>query len=60
MTVLGGATKTYEAQSRNMINICTKYGFDSLIISGSFGGHRRHTTDDGRQTTDDGQCQGYA
>ena len=41
-----------EAQSRNMINICTKYGFDSLIISGSYGGHRRHTTDDGRRTTD--------
>ena len=39
----GGAT---------MINICTKYGFDSLIISGSYGGHRRHTTDDGRRTTD--------
>ena len=38
-----------------MINICTKYGFDSLIISGSYGGHRRHTTDDGRRTTDDGR-----
>ena len=36
-----------------MINICTKCGFDSLIISGSYGGHRRHTTDDGRFTTDD-------
>ena len=48
MTDVGGATKTYEAQSRNMINICTKYGFDSLIISGSYGGH----------TTDDGQRQG--
>ena len=34
-----------------MINICTKYGFDSLIISGSYGGHRRHTTDDRRRTT---------
>ena len=32
-----------------MINICTKYGFDILIISGSYGGHRRHTTDDGRR-----------
>ena len=53
MTVVGGATKTKEAQSRNMINICIKYGFDSLIISGSYGEHRRHTTDDGRQTTDD-------
>ena len=28
-----------------MINICSKYGFDSLIISGSYGGHRQHTTD---------------
>ena len=40
MTDVGGATNTYEAQSRNMINICAKYGFDSLIISGSYGGHR--------------------
>ena len=38
-----------------MLNICTKYGFDILIISGSYGGHRRHTTYDGRQTTDDGR-----
>ena len=37
MTDVGGA----------MINICTKYGFDSLIISGSYGGHRRPKTDDG-------------
>ena len=36
-----------------MINICTKYGFDILIISGSYGGHRRHTTDDGRRTMND-------
>ena len=28
------------------INICTKYGFDALIISDSYGGYRRHTTDD--------------
>ena len=33
-----------------MINICTKYGFDILIISGSYGGHRRHTTDGGQGT----------
>ena len=44
MADVGGATNTKEAQSRNMINICTKYGFDSLIISGSYGGHRRWTT----------------
>ena len=25
-----------------MMSICTKYGFDILIISGSNGGHRRH------------------
>ena len=51
MTDIRGATNTLEAQSRNMINICTKYGFDNFIIS-SYGGHRRHTTDDGRQMTD--------
>ena len=33
------------------MNICTKYGFDILIISGSYGGHRQHTTDDRRRTT---------
>ena len=52
MTDVGGATNTYEAQSRNMINICTKYGFDRLIISCSYREHRRHTTDNG-------QRQGY-
>ena len=56
MTDVGGATNTKEAQSKNMINICTKYGFAS---SGNYGGHRRYTKDDGRRTTDDGQCQGY-
>ena len=40
MSDIESATNTYEAQSRNMINICTKYGFDSVIISGSYGGHR--------------------
>ena len=33
------------------MSICTKYGFDILIISGSYGGHSRHTTYDLRQTT---------
>ena len=33
------------------MNICTKYGFDILIISSSYGGHRQHMTDDGRWTT---------
>ena len=33
------------------MNICTKYGFDILIISDSYGGHRRHRTYDGRRTT---------
>ena len=46
MIVAGGATKTREAQSRNMMNICTKYGFDILIISGSYGGHRRQRQTD--------------
>ena len=40
MSDIEGATNKYEAQSKNMINICTKYGFDSLIIYGSNGGHR--------------------
>ena len=48
MTDVGGTTNTKEAQSRNIINICTEYGFDSLIISGRYGGHRQHTTDNAR------------
>ena len=40
MSHIGGVTNTYEAQFRNMINICTKYGFDILIISDSYGGQR--------------------
>ena len=48
MTNVGGATNNKEAQSRNIMNICTKYGFDILIISGNYGGHRRHTTDAGQ------------
>ena len=48
MTDVGGANNTWEAQSRNVINICTKYGIDLLIISGSYGGHRRHMTNDER------------
>ena len=31
-----------------MINICTRYGFDILIISGGYGGH---TMGDGREMT---------
>ena len=31
----------------------TKYGFDILIISGSYGGHRRHTKDVKQWTKDD-------
>ena len=50
MTDVGGITNTLEVQSRNMININTLYGFDSLIISGSYGGHRRHTTDNRQRT----------
>ena len=37
---------------QNTVESCKKYGFDSLIISGSYGGHRRHMTDDSRWTTD--------
>ena len=41
MANVGAATNTKEAhESRNMMNICTKYGIDVLIISGSYGGHR--------------------
>ena len=48
MTDVGGATSTLEAQSRNMINICTKYGFDILIISSNYGGHRQGTMEKAR------------
>ena len=34
---IGGITNTLEAQSGNMMNICTKYGLDIFIISGSYG-----------------------
>ena len=54
MTNVGGASNTYEAQSRNMMNICIKYGFDILIISGSYDGHKRHMMYDGRRMTYDG------
>ena len=37
---VGAATSIWEAQSRNMINICTTKGLDILIISGSYAGHR--------------------
>ena len=53
MTNVGGATNTlvakyFLAKSRNL-NICTKYGVDmTLIISGSYGGHRGYTTDNAR------------
>ena len=51
ITDVGGTTNTTQAQSRNMIKICTKYEFDSFIISGSYGGHRGHTTDNVRRKT---------
>ena len=52
MTNVGGATNTQEAQSRNMMNNCTKYGFNNLIISGIYGGHNetQHTMDVRRRT----------
>ena len=49
MANVGGATYTLETQSRNMMNICNKYGFDILIISGSNGGHRQYKTYDGQR-----------
>ena len=51
MINIGGATNTEEAQSRNMMNNCNNYGFNNLIIFGSYGGHRRHMTYEGRRTT---------
>ena len=51
MTNVGDATKSQEAQSRNIMNICTKYESDILIFCGSYDGHRQHTTYDGRRTT---------
>ena len=41
------------------IHVCTKYGLDSLIISGSYGGHRWHTADDGWPTTDNARGMAY-
>ena len=52
-TNLGDATNIKETQSRNVINICTKYGCDILIISGRHGGHNRLMTYDRQQ-------QGYS
>ena len=51
MTNVGGATNTYEAQFRNMMNNCTKYEFNNLIISGSYAGHKRHTVNNGQRST---------
>ena len=48
MTNVEGTTKTLEAQSRNMMNICTKHGFD-IFNSGSYGGHTQHMTYDGQR-----------
>ena len=41
------------------MNICTKYGFDILIISGSYGGHRQGTSYNGRRMTYDEQHYGH-
>ena len=46
MSNVGGDINTLEIQSRNMINICTKYRFDSLIISDCYGGQRYDMTHD--------------
>ena len=55
MTKVGGATVTLEAQSRNMMNICTKYGFDILklfMVVMVDTDDTRCTTDDNRWTQD--------
>ena len=43
MTNVGGTIEEHDK--------CTKYGFDILIISGSYGGHRQHTMGDRQWTT---------
>ena len=48
MSDVGGTTNTYEAQSRNVINICNKYGFDIFLVV-------MVDTDDTRRTTDERQ-----
>ena len=50
MTNVGDATKSQEAQSRNIMNICTKYDFFVVVMM---------DTDNTRHTTDDGQRQWY-
>ena len=50
MTNVGEATSTKDEQSGKMINICTKYGFDIFIISGTYCGHRRQTKDNAMGT----------
>ena len=51
MTNVGGSHKylrgTIQEHDEHLHQI---YGFDILIISGSYGGHRRHTMDVRRQT----------
>ena len=46
MTDVGGRHQYLGGTIQENDKICTKYGFDSLTISGSYCGHRRHTTDD--------------
>ena len=43
MINVSGTTNTHEAQSKNIINICTKHRSVISIISGSFGVHRQYT-----------------
>ena len=40
MTNVGGAPIPRRHNPGTKNNICTKYGFDIFIISGSYGGHR--------------------
>ena len=55
MTDVGGRHQYLGGTIQEHDKHLPQYGFDSLIISGSYGGHRRHrrhTTDDSRRMTD--------
>ena len=50
----GGATNTFGStileHDEHLMNMMKcKYGFDILVFSGSYGGHRQHTTDAGQR-----------
>ena len=59
MINVGGRHQYQGGTIQDRKNDCTKYGFNNLIISGDYCGHRRHMMDNGRRTTDAGQRHGY-